>query len=71
LAPDEQIVFVGVASAHRADAFAGCNFIMDTLKTTAPFWKKEYGDDWEHWVETKASDQTRSAGWAQRKDVND
>jgi len=59
----EQIVFVGVCSAHRGDAFAACEFIMDALKTSAPFWKKEITGDREHWVEQKASDLDRSQGW--------
>jgi len=58
-----QIVFVGVCSAHRGDAFAACEFIMDALKTSAPFWKKELTDAGEHWVEQKASDVARTEGW--------
>ena len=63
LALADQIVFVGVCSAHRGDAFAACEFIMDALKTTAPFWKKEITGDSEHWVEQKESDLDRSRGW--------
>ncbi|MEC7376662.1 MAG: molybdenum cofactor biosynthesis protein MoaE [Pseudomonadota bacterium] len=63
LALADQIVFVGVCSAHRADAFAACEFIMDALKTSAPFWKKEITGDSEHWVEQKESDLDRSRGW--------
>jgi molybdopterin synthase catalytic subunit len=59
----EQIVFVGVCSAHRGDAFAACEFVMDALKTSAPFWKKEITEDGEHWVEQKASDLDRSQSW--------
>ncbi len=59
----EQIVFVGVCSAHRADAFAACQYIMDALKTSAPFWKKEITGNGEHWVEQKASDIARSQTW--------
>lgn len=59
----QQIVFVGVCSAHRGDAFAACEFIMDALKTSAPFWKKEITGDSEHWVEQKAADLDRSQGW--------
>jgi len=59
----DQIVFVGVCSAHRGDAFAACEFIMDALKTSAPFWKKEITGDTEHWVEQKASDRDRSRAW--------
>lgn len=63
LALSDQIVFVGVCSAHRGDAFAACQFIMDALKTSAPFWKKEVTAEGEHWVEQKASDVARSQGW--------
>ncbi len=59
----EQIVFVGVCSAHRSDAFAACAFLMDALKTSAPFWKKELTDSGEHWVEQKASDRARAQRW--------
>jgi molybdopterin synthase catalytic subunit len=63
LALGEQIVFVGVCSAHRGDAFAACEFIMDALKTSAPFWKKEITGGGEHWVEQKAADVDRSQSW--------
>lgn len=63
LALHEQIVFVGVCSAHRSDAFAACEFIMDALKTSAPFWKKELSAEGNHWVEQKASDRERAAHW--------
>lgn len=63
LALSDQIVFVGICSAHRGDAFAACEYIMDALKTSAPFWKKEITGDSEHWVEQKASDRDRSQGW--------
>ncbi|HCN45111.1 MAG TPA: molybdopterin synthase catalytic subunit MoaE, partial [Pseudomonas sp.] len=56
LGPGEPIVFVGVASAHRQAAFDACNFIMDYLKTRAPFWKKEQTSEGERWVEGKQSD---------------
>lgn len=59
----DQIVFVGVCSAHRGDAFSACQFLMDALKTSAPFWKKEIAPDSEHWVEQKVSDLKRSQGW--------
>lgn len=62
---DEQIVFVGVSSAHRGDAFAACEFIMDYLKVSAPFWKKERTRDGDHWVEAKDSDQQRAEDWDQ------
>nr|WP_092013500.1 molybdopterin synthase catalytic subunit MoaE [Marinobacter daqiaonensis] len=59
----DQIVFVGVSSAHRSDAFAACQFLMDTLKTSVPFWKKELTDSGEHWVEQKASDRQSGERW--------
>lgn len=59
LSPSEQIVFVGVASAHRAEAFAANQFLIDVLKTQAPFWKREGS----HWVEAKSSDQKQAAAW--------
>lgn len=59
----DQIVFVGVASAHRGDAFAVCQFLMDVLKTSAPFWKKELTESGEHWVEQKDSDLTVGGRW--------
>jgi molybdopterin synthase catalytic subunit len=63
LALGEQIVFVGVCSAHRGDAFAACEYIMDALKTSAPFWKKEITGDSEHWVEQKSADLDRTQSW--------
>ena len=60
LKPTEQIVMVAVASSHRADAFAACEFIMDYLKTQAPFWKKEAG---RGWVEAKSSDDEATERW--------
>jgi molybdopterin synthase catalytic subunit len=63
LKPNEQIVFVGVASAHRAGAFAACEFIMDYLKNRAPFWKKEHTSAGDSWVEAKASDKDALARW--------
>jgi molybdopterin synthase catalytic subunit len=59
LAAGDQIVFVGVSSRHRADAFAACEFIMDFLKTEAPFWKKEG----VHWVDAKESDNDAAQRW--------
>jgi molybdopterin synthase catalytic subunit len=59
-----QIVFVGVTSAHREHAFQAAEFLIDFLKTQAPFWKKETGvDGTEHWVEDKDSDQQRMIRW--------
>ncbi len=63
LAPLDRIVFVGVASMHRGDAFAACEFIMDYLKTRAPFWKKEGTPDGDRWVEARASDDSAAARW--------
>lgn len=63
LLPDDQIVFVGVSSAHRGDAFAACEFIMDFLKTQAPFWKKEFTSDGAYWVEAKTSDVQTAERW--------
>jgi molybdopterin synthase catalytic subunit len=60
---NDQIVFVGVASAHRSDSFSACQFLMDALKTSAPFWKKEIMTEGEHWVEQKASDRQQSNAW--------
>jgi len=60
LQPADPIVLVAVASAHRGDAFAACEFIMDYLKTQAPFWKKEAG---KGWVEAKASDDAAAEKW--------
>ena len=63
LQPGDQIVLVAVASAHRGDAFAACEFIMDYLKTQAPFWKKEHRADGAKWVEAKASDDLAADRW--------
>jgi len=56
LTPADQIVVVSVLSAHRGDAFAACEFIMDYLKTDAPFWKKETSEQGSKWVEARKSD---------------
>jgi molybdopterin synthase catalytic subunit len=63
LAPGDRIVLVGVTSAHRGEAFAACEFIMDYLKTRAPFWKREDTPDGSRWVEARASDDTAAAKW--------
>ena len=65
LAPGEQIVLVAVASAHRGDAFAACEFIMDYLKTRATFWKKEHRPEGASWVEAKAADDEQAERWRQ------
>ena len=59
LSVNDQIVFVGVSSAHRHEAFDACHFIIDILKTQAPFWKKEG----ETWVDAKSSDDTAADKW--------
>ncbi|TSA22997.1 MAG: molybdopterin synthase catalytic subunit MoaE [Betaproteobacteria bacterium] len=64
LAPCDPIVMVAVASAHRDAAFAACAFIMDFLKTQAPFWKQETTADGAHWVDAKDSDTGACARWA-------
>jgi molybdopterin synthase catalytic subunit len=69
LRPNEQIVLVATASAHRADAFAACEFIMDYLKTSAPFWKREQTDNGANWLDTKASDVQRAERWVQQGDM--
>jgi len=63
LKPADQIVLVAVSSAHRGEAFAACEFIMDYLKTRAPFWKKEQTPAGERWVEARASDDEAAARW--------
>ena len=63
LGPGEQIVLVATASQHRADAFAACEFIIDYLKTDAPFWKREQTRHGTRWLETKASDEQRMQRW--------
>ena len=60
----DQIVFVGVTSKHRQDAFAACEFIMDFLKIKATFWKKELTDDGQStWLDAKVSDQDKAGSW--------
>ena len=63
LAPLDQIVLVIVTSAHRGDAFACCEFIMDYLKTQAPFWKKEATAQGSRWVDSRESDDAAAARW--------
>ncbi|WP_027897310.1 molybdopterin synthase catalytic subunit MoaE [Zestomonas thermotolerans] len=63
LQPGEPIVFVGTASAHRQAAFEACNFIMDYLKTRAPFWKKEDTPEGPRWVEGRDSDLAAAERW--------
>jgi molybdopterin synthase catalytic subunit len=63
LAPGDQIVLVAVSSAHRGEAFAACEFIMDYLKTRAPFWKKEHRAEGARWVEARAADDEAAERW--------
>ena len=63
LKPSDQIVFVGVSSKHRQNAFDGCNFIMDWLKTKAPFWKFEENNNESNWVSFNASDNQALKKW--------
>jgi len=63
LALGEQIMMVAVAAPHRREAFEAADFIMDYLKSRAPFWKKEHGRDGSNWVEAKASDEDDLKRW--------
>ena len=64
LKPGEQIMMVATASKHRAHAFEAAEFLMDYLKSRAPFWKKEHHDTTERWVEAKSSDEAALDRWA-------
>lgn len=63
LKPTDQVVLVVVTSGHRGDAFAACEFIMDYLKTRAPFWKKEKTPSGERWVDARVSDDIAAERW--------
>ena len=63
LKPEDQIVLVAVTSAHRAEAFAACEFMMDYLKTAAPFWKKEETAEGGRWVDARVADDAAMARW--------
>ena len=63
LKPLDQIVLVAVTAAHRGEAFKACEFIMDFLKTNAPFWKKEATPTGEHWVDANLNDDAATASW--------
>ena len=63
LEPGDQIVYVGVASAHRRHAFEACEFIMDFLKTRATFWKKEKTEDGDRWLDMRESDVEAARNW--------
>jgi molybdopterin synthase catalytic subunit len=67
LQPNDQIVMVAVASSHRGDAFAACQFIMDYLKTEAPFWKKEHHPEGARWVDARESDDEAAERWRKLK----
>lgn len=68
LIPADQIVLVLVASGHRGDGFAACEFLMDFLKTEAVFWKKEVRSDSEIWIKSTDGDQTRRSQWLKASD---
>ena len=63
LLPQAQIVLVAVSAAHRGEAFAACEFIIDYLKTDAPFWKKEQTPDGARWVDARSSDDAAMSKW--------
>ena len=63
LVPGELIVFVGVTSRHRKDAFEACSYVMDFLKTDAPFWKKEKGSKGEKWINSRDTDYLARDRW--------
>lgn len=65
IAPGEAIVFVGVASAHRREAFEAADYLMDQLKTRAPFWKKEGGEAGSVWLEPNPVDLERASRWSE------
>jgi molybdopterin synthase catalytic subunit len=66
LLPEDQIVLVAVTSAHRGEAFAACEFIMDYLKTAAPFWKKENTPEGTRWVDARVTDDAAMARWEKK-----
>ena len=66
LLPEDQIVLVAVTSAHRREAFAACEFIMDYLKTAAPFWKKEDTSDGARWVDARMTDDAAMVRWEKK-----
>ncbi len=65
--PLDQIVLVIVTSAHRGESFQACEFLMDFLKTRAPFWKKEVTPEGERWVDARSSDDVAAKRWEQAK----
>ena len=66
LVPGELIVFVGVTSRHRKDAFDTCSYVMDFLKTEAPFWKKEKGSTGEKWINSRDTDYLARDKWLEK-----
>jgi len=64
--PGDQIVLVAITGQHRGEAFAACEFIMDYLKTAAPFWKKEATPTGEHWVDARSTDDEAMERWQKR-----
>ncbi len=68
LAPGDPIVLVVVASAHRRAAFEACDFVMDYLKTRAPFWKKEHSITGDYWVADRESDHRDASRWESESD---
>ncbi len=68
IAPGEPIVFVATAARHRREAFEACDFLMDYLKSRAPFWKKEHGPDGARWIEPRDEDYADAARWDPAKE---
>ena len=64
IAPGDPVVFVATAARHRRAAFEACDFLMDYLKSRAPFWKKEHGPDGERWIEPTAQDHADRERWS-------
>ena len=64
LQPKDQIVLVAVTSSHRGESFRACEYLMDYLKTQAPFWKKEQTSEGARWVDARVSDDQAMAKWA-------
>ncbi len=64
LQPQDQIVLVAVSSEHRGESFLACEFVMDYLKSLAPFWKKEATPDGARWVDARVSDEAAMARWS-------
>ncbi|WP_281647663.1 molybdopterin synthase catalytic subunit MoaE [Parendozoicomonas sp. Alg238-R29] len=71
LKPGDQIVFVGAASAHRQAAFDACQFLMDYLKTRAPFWKREQTTDGDRWVDARDSDAQAAERWNEEQEISE